>query len=57
MAGGIKQPDNVGRVLPLNRSRDPGRKKRPPDVPDKPQPEKRDRRPPDDSSPHIDEYA
>ena len=57
MAGGIKQPDNVGRVLPLNRSRDPGRKKRPGDVPDKPQPEKRDRRPPDDSSPHIDEYA
>lgn len=55
MADEIKQSGFVGRVLPLNPTRDSGaRKRRQPREPEKKKPEK-DRR--DDGPRHIDEYV
>jgi hypothetical protein len=55
MADEIKPSANIGRVLPLNPSRDTGEKRRRP--PPRPAKKKESRDPPDDRSPHVDEYV
>lgn len=53
----IKQPGNIARVLPLKRTRDTGRRKRPPQMPEKSDADKAKQRPTDDGSHHVDEYV
>jgi len=57
MADEIKQPGNIGAVLPLNPSRGAGQRKKRRQAPEKPSAEK-PRPSPDDDRPHrIDEYV
>ncbi|MGB5202421.1 MAG: hypothetical protein WBR56_21255 [Sedimenticolaceae bacterium] len=57
MGDEIKQPDNIGRVLPVNPARDTGPRNRPrqPPAPDKRR--KRRQPPPDDQVHRVDEYV
>jgi hypothetical protein len=57
MGDEIKQPDNIGRVLPVYPARDTGPRKRPrqPSGPEKQH--KRRQPPPDDQVHRIDEYV
>jgi hypothetical protein len=57
MADEIKQPDNIGRVLPVNPARDTGRRKRPRQPPAPEGRQERRRPPPDDQVHRIDEYV
>ncbi|HPE81656.1 MAG: hypothetical protein H6961_00120 [Chromatiaceae bacterium] len=57
MADEIKQPGNIGGILPLNRARDAGPRKRPRQPPEKTDRQKREQRPDDDQPHQVDEYV
>ena len=57
MADEIKQPGNIGGILPLNRARDAGPRKRPRQPPEKTDRQKPEQRPDDDQPHQVDEYV
>jgi len=57
MSDEIKQPGNIPRITPLNRTRDTGQRKNPRKPPAKPDAEDRRQPPKDDQSHHVDEYV